>query len=143
MSLHKNKLVSNLNLYYTCYRCPFVLDVLMTVETGAFKVPHLGMMGPLITVHDILLHQRDIIQLPAFQRLLTLLCVKGKADDDRITRLNKLRFTLSTRSKLNILETRGTVSSKSTVQAIKSRKYVKITGDSLDMYVRKQDQASG
>ncbi len=139
--MHKNRLLSNLKLSYTCYRCPFLLDVLMTVQTGAFKVPHLGMMGPLITVYGILLHQRDI-QLSAFQRLLTLLCVKGKADDDLITRLNKLGITLSTRSKLNILETCGTVSRKNTVQAIKSRSYVKITGDNLDMYVRTQHQAS-
>ncbi len=89
-------------------------------------------MAPLIRVYGILLHRRNI-RLSAFQRLLTLLCVQAKGDDDLITRLNKLGITISTRSKLNILEACGTVSRKNTVQ---------ITGDNLDIHVRTQHQTS-
>lgn len=59
-----------------------------------------------------------------------------------ITRLNKLGVTLSTKSKLNILESCGSVSRKNTVQAIKTKPHVKITGDNLDMFIRTQHQAS-
>jgi len=49
--------------------------------TGQAKVPQPSLFGPLTAIYGILLHQRDN-NLSAFQRLMTLLCVKGNADDD-------------------------------------------------------------
>ncbi len=77
MSIHLLKILKLIVIYL--YRCPFLLDVLMTVATGHLTRPSVDSVGPIITVYGVLLFNREQ-RLSVYQRLLTLLAVKGNAN---------------------------------------------------------------
>ena len=64
----------------TCFRVPFLLDVLLAVANGRSKPPTAKLLGPLALVYSILMQQRNH-QLSAMMRQLTFIAIEGHLDD--------------------------------------------------------------
>ena len=61
-------------------RCPFLLDVLLTVATPQFRTPASRHIGPISLAYSMLMFIRNK-QLSAFQRLLTIIFTKGSMNE--------------------------------------------------------------
>ena len=75
-----NTVTFNDQALFTYYRCPFLLDVMLTVMVPINHSPTRATVAPLCTAYSLLMFQR-LNRLCGFQKLLTILAVKGEADD--------------------------------------------------------------
>ena len=71
----------NINVVSVTHRCPFLLDLLVTAMTSPCMKPKKQILGPLVCIYSMIIHQRNG-NLSAFQRLITLLGVKGNVSNE-------------------------------------------------------------
>ncbi|XP_076116504.1 uncharacterized protein LOC143083974 [Mytilus galloprovincialis] len=80
-------------------------------------------------------------ELSAYQRLITALCIRGRAEDMLLSRLNKIGLTLSTASKQRLIEECGKNSNKKLTDYLEGSPLLKITGDNLDIFIKPSCQS--
>ncbi|XP_076080521.1 uncharacterized protein LOC143051506 [Mytilus galloprovincialis] len=117
-------------------RTPFLLEIMLS----AFDEKHLQgqksrITGSLAIVYSILMFARNA-EMSAFQRMMTAICIRGRAEDMLITRLNRVGVTLSPTSKQRLIKEAGEISHKALCDYLKEKPLLKITGDNLDIYIK-------
>ncbi|KAL4236167.1 hypothetical protein ACF0H5_004553 [Mactra antiquata] len=115
-------------------RLPFVLDLFTRIVTAG-KEPVESKVSHVAAAYAILMNGRNE-QLSAWHRLTTFIAIQGQLNDTAMTRLNHLGLTLSTTSKLRLLDEAGNRMETSVASIVLKNPIVKITGDNLDIYVR-------
>ncbi|KAL4220270.1 hypothetical protein ACF0H5_020677 [Mactra antiquata] len=115
-------------------RLPFVLELFTRIVTAG-KEPVESKVSHVAAAYAILMNGRNE-QLSAWHRLTTFIAIQGQLNDTAMTRLNHLGLTLSTTSKLRLLDEAGNRMETSVASIVLKNPIVKITGDNLDIYVR-------
>ncbi|KAH3806767.1 uncharacterized protein LOC127870998 isoform X2 [Dreissena polymorpha] len=75
-------------------------------------------------------------KLSAWHRLTTVVSIKGHFDNSALTLFNRTGLTMSTSSKLRLLDEAGEMLEDNIARSLRKNPLVKITGDNLDIYVR-------
>ncbi|CAB4024531.1 Hypothetical predicted protein [Paramuricea clavata] len=118
-------------------RCPFLRDVLVTTAKCANK--NRNHVPPICLCYAILLQQRNR-DLNLVQRINTVLLSEGKAKKQSFTQLiercQKVGFSLSHQSKVNLLDHIATHNNDHVVNEVKQGKKLQGTGDNWDYKIR-------
>ncbi|CAC5371189.1 unnamed protein product [Mytilus coruscus] len=120
-------------------RCPHLLEILVSVCVKDETKVNLRQITSIAVAYSCLMFARNN-KNSGIQRCITLLAVKGDANDEFIRRLNRMSLSLSCSGKLRIFDKAVVASHNMLVEAIRTNPLMKITGDNLDMYIRTNHQ---
>ncbi|CAC5405408.1 unnamed protein product [Mytilus coruscus] len=120
-------------------RCPHLLETLVSVCVKDETKVNLRQITSVAVAYSCLMFARNN-KNSGIQRCITMLAVKGDANDEFIRRLNRMSLSLSCSGKLRILDKAVIASHNMLVEAIRTNPLMKITGDNLDMYIRTNHQ---
>ncbi|CAG2199887.1 unnamed protein product [Mytilus edulis] len=136
---------------------PFLFNILCTVVgkmCSADGMISIDKIAPIVSAYAILMKSR-CEQLSAWHRLTTLVATTGHVEDrfhflycvyqictPALARFNKLGITLSTISKIRLLDEAANNAEKAIVKELQTNPLVKITGDNLDIYVSANHQST-
>ncbi|XP_052224940.1 uncharacterized protein LOC127840570 [Dreissena polymorpha] len=97
--------------------------------------PSPNKIAPIVAAYAILMNARNE-KLSAWHRLTTVVSIKGHLDDSALTLFNRMGLTMSTSSKLRLLDEAGEMLEDNIARSLRKNPLIKITGDNLDIYVR-------
>ncbi|CAC5407263.1 unnamed protein product [Mytilus coruscus] len=115
-------------------RFPFLLlEILSSVAHKNDNVPI--KYGHISAAYVILMSAREA-ELSLFQRLTSIICIREHMEDMGFARLNKFGLTMSTSTKLRLLDECGDLNSLRLKRILKTVTLLKLTGDNLDVYIK-------
>ncbi|KAH3814500.1 uncharacterized protein LOC127835962 [Dreissena polymorpha] len=120
-------------------RLPFLFRIMATIATGGKELQGTK-MAPVATAYAVLMNAHSD-KLSAWHRMTTIVAIKGHLEDSALTRFNRLGVTMSTTTKLRLLDEASSIMDKGIVSRLQKSPLVKITGDNLDMYIKTGQQS--